>query len=107
MDIAQAIPCGLILNELVSNALKHAFPAGYVGEGLIEISLRENGGGSVTMKVRDNGVGMKDGDGSGAGRTLGLQLLTLLAEGQLKGTIERTVGNGTAYVITIPPGEKP
>ncbi|HDP80239.1 MAG TPA: PAS domain S-box protein [Spirochaetes bacterium] len=107
MDITQAIPCGLILNELVSNALKHAFPAGYEGEGLIEISLRENGGGSTTMTVRDNGVGMKDGDGSGAGTTLGLQLLTLLAEGQLKGTIERTVENGTAYVIQIPPAGGP
>ena len=51
-----AIPCGLILTELISNALKHAFPAGQPGE--VHVELRAPNGQEVTMVVRDTGVGL-------------------------------------------------
>jgi two-component sensor histidine kinase len=93
-----AIPCGLIINELVSNSLKHAFPAGREGE--IRIELRADDEGKCILMVSDNGVSFPEGlDFRDAG-TLGLQLVNTLVS-QLEGTIELDRSRGMAFKITF------
>jgi len=94
-----AIPCGLILTELLANALKHAFPAG--GPGAIEVTLQADRLGSCVLNVRDDGVGFPAGLDLRQADSLGLQLVCLLIE-QLNGTIEMTSGHGTHWRLTFP-----
>jgi two-component sensor histidine kinase len=97
LGIDAAVPCGLILNELVSNSLKHAFPDGRAGE--IRIGLSSDNG-KFTLMVSDNGVGFpKDLDLRNT-QSLGLQLVNTLVE-QLEGTIELDRSGGTAFEITF------
>ena len=101
LDIEQAIPCGLIINELVSNSLKYAFPEERGGR--IEISLfagRTNGSATVTMMVRDDGIGISEGIDYLKTSSLGLQLVTSLTK-QLNGSIELNRENGTAFKIVF------
>ena len=98
LGIDMAVPCGLILNELVSNSLKHAFPGGREGE--IRIELRSDDDGQFTLMVSDNGVGIpKDLDFRNT-ESLGLQLVDTLVN-QLEGTIELDRSGGTAFEITF------
>ncbi|MBN2875753.1 MAG: sensor histidine kinase, partial [Spirochaetales bacterium] len=102
LNVTSSIPCGLILNELIANAIKYAFPAGEQGE--IRISLSKTGTGLVHMELSDDGVGLPRPfeelcDSEGA--SLGLVLVRLLVD-QLEGTIEATVGQGTTYRIDFP-----
>jgi PAS domain S-box-containing protein len=93
-----AIPCGLIINELVSNSLKHAFPDGKEGEILIE--LRSDNDNKFTLIVSDNGVGFpKDLDFRNS-ETMGLQLVITLVK-QLKGTIKLDRSAGTTFKISF------
>jgi two-component sensor histidine kinase len=85
LTIDTAISCGLIIHELVSNCLKHAFPEGR--KGRIDIRLRAESG-SFRLTVRDNGVGFPEPAGGGRGTTLGLRLVGILAE-QIGGTVRR------------------
>lgn len=97
LDIDKAIPCGLILNELVSNALKHAFPEGH-GEILLELEEVKD---QVRIVVQDNGRGFPEE--ANLRRGLGLELVEMLTE-QLDGRITRTKGadnTGTRYLITF------
>jgi PAS domain S-box-containing protein len=98
LDIDIAIPCGLIINELVSNALKHAFPD---KKGEITVSLRSNNE-NIELIVRDNGVGIPEDVDFRKTETLGLSLVSILAEGQLDGKITVTRDGGTAFYITFP-----
>lgn len=98
LDIATAIPCGLVINELVTNALKHAFPMGTKGE--ITIAARPVGGDRLELTVRDNGVGFPEGFDLANAGTLGLQLVRTLIE-PLRGTIELRREGGTAFTIRI------
>lgn len=98
LDVNAAIPCGLILNELVLNAIKHAFPDERKGE--ITVELHENEGGSVRLTVRDNGVGLPEGIDIEHTDTLGLQIVALLA-GQLDGRIEICRDGGTAFTLSF------
>lgn len=83
--IDTAIPCGLVLNELFSNALKHAFPGERSGE--IRVRLSHTGDGEVCLMVADNGVGIPPGfDFRNNGR-LGLQNIFVLVENQLLGEV--------------------
>jgi len=92
----QAIPCGLILNELVSNALKHAFPAGR--EGTIRISLRRAGRGRLTLSIGDDGIGIPADFRWEESRSLGLQVVhTLVA--QLHADLEVKGEGGTTYCL--------
>jgi two-component sensor histidine kinase len=101
LDINTAIPCGLIINELVSNALKYAFPGGREGE--IRIGLSSDEGDKLTMLVQDNGIGFpKDMDFRNT-ESLGMQLVITLVE-QMEGTIELERKEGTTFTITF---EKP
>jgi two-component sensor histidine kinase len=98
LDIDAAVPCGLILNELVSNTLKHAFPDGRPGE--IHLDLRSEPG-LTTLRVRDTGVGFPDGLDVRQAESLGLQLVGMLTE-QLGGTIDLSRAEGTTVTLTFP-----
>jgi PAS domain S-box-containing protein len=99
LPINAAAPCGLIMNELISNALKHAFP--HDREGTIKIHLASENGDHVLLSVRDDGVGIpEDVDVEGA-TTLGLQLVTLLVE-QLAGELEIQRANPTLFSVRFP-----
>ncbi len=95
LDIDKAVPCGLIVNELVSNALKYAFRDGRTGE--ITISLVRDSG-SYVLTVGDNGAGLPPGLDFRNTPSLGLQLVNTLV-GQLEGAIELLPGAGTTFRI--------
>ncbi len=97
-SLERAIPIGLILNELVTNALKHAFP----GEraGTVRISLRLTGGGGALLEVADDGVGLPAGIECGTAATLGLQLVSMLAR-QLDGQLSCERAGGTLVRLTF------
>lgn len=92
MGIDTAIPVGLIINELVTNSLKHAFPAGNEG-GIIEISFRKEGE-LLTLKIADNGIGLPERRKIETKKSLGLQLVSNLVN-QLDGTMMVSGENGT------------
>jgi two-component sensor histidine kinase len=98
LGIDTAIPCGLIINELVSNSLKHAFPAGRPGE--IRIDLRSDGAGRFVLTIADNGVGCPGPIDFGRTESLGLQLVNALAN-QLGATLEASQRGGTSFTITF------
>ncbi|MGB6475203.1 MAG: sensor histidine kinase [Candidatus Sulfotelmatobacter sp.] len=85
MDADLAIPCGLILNELISNALKHGFPNSARGE--VKVTLRSEGDGKCTLCVEDSGVGIPADLEANADKSLGLRLVRSLAQ-QIRGTFE-------------------
>ncbi|MBN2290576.1 MAG: PAS domain S-box protein [Candidatus Glassbacteria bacterium] len=99
LGINSAIPCGLVLNELISNSLKHAFPKGRKGE--IKVSLHATGDQDIELVVSDNGIGMPKGRDSGRMESIGLLLVTGLVENQLQGEIEFSGKGGTEVRITF------
>jgi len=104
MDINTAIPCGLIINELVSNSLKHAFPEdkgwSEKGEtkGQIYIKLTSHKKNNFTLIIRDNGVGFPEGLDFRSTQSLGLQLVNTLVE-QLEGSIKLLQKDETSFKI--------
>ncbi|MEN6610231.1 MAG: PAS domain S-box protein [Methanoregulaceae archaeon] len=103
LDIHQAIPLGLILNELVSNAFKYAFPGNRKGEIGIYGSFS---GDHITIAIQDSGVGFPERFDWKNASTLGLHLVITLVE-QLRGTITYTPGRGgTTFEISIPVQEQ-
>ena len=102
LSIDSAVPCGLILNELISNALKHAFPDG--ASGTVEVVLeREPDSDHCLLRVRDDGVGIADIDSRlDNPTTLGMRLIPSLTR-QLDGEFElRNRERGTEATLTIP-----
>jgi two-component sensor histidine kinase len=99
LEVNTVIPYGLLLNELLSNALKHAFPGGRAGE--IRIALRQEPPGTCRLSVSDTGIGLPQALDFRHTNSLGLQLVCLLTE-QLDGNIELELGGGTAFTITLP-----
>lgn len=99
LGIDTAIPCGLIINELLTNALKYAFPDGR--EGLIGITVKrdETMENAYMLTVKDNGIGLPEGYDFRDSKSLGLLLVTSLAEHQLQGSLKVTRENGTAFHI--------
>lgn len=87
------IPCGLIINELVSNCLKHAFPH---GEGEINVTLHTCGEHEIELAVTDNGIGIPDNIDFKSTKSLGLCLVAILAEDQLNGEIKLDKNEKTA-----------
>jgi two-component sensor histidine kinase len=96
LDIAQAVPLGLILNEAITNALKYAFEGR--GAGKIMVSFSEERKGLYTMKVADNGVGLPDNLDAKTHNSLGMNLMRGLSE-QLQGHFE--IANNGGTVITV------
>jgi two-component sensor histidine kinase len=98
LTMDQMIPCGLILNELLTNSLKYAFPGGRAGE--ILVSLRRRQGEIVTMAVVDNGVGLAPGMCSERPESLGMRIVEILT-GQLGGTFVQQSANGVSSTMTF------
>jgi len=99
LPLDSAVPCGLILHELLSNALKHAFPDGQAGA--ITLDLHATPDQHVTLRVIDTGVGMPEGFDVGQTDSVGLQLVCALTE-QLGGTISVARHGGTTFTLTFP-----
>jgi PAS domain S-box-containing protein len=100
MHIDRAIPCGLILNELVTNALKYAFPESRGGRGLLTVVLKREGDRAV-LTVSDDGVGLPADGAAGRRPTLGLTLVEVLAQ-QLAGEFNIAGGPGTSAELRFP-----
>ena len=100
LEIDQAIPCGLLVNELVSNALKHAFPDGRSGELWVLLEKLADGTG-WHLRVADNGVGLPPAHDWQASRSMGLRLVNLWATHQLGGALNVRGDSGTTYTITF------
>jgi two-component sensor histidine kinase/HAMP domain-containing protein len=98
LPVDTAIPCGLILNELAGNALKHAFKGRSDGEVLV--SLRKTAEGLACLKVRDNGAGLPEGFEWRQAHSLGLRLVQMLA-GQLHAAVEVSSNEGTEFSVVI------
>lgn len=99
LDIQQAIPCGLIINELVTNALKHAFPDKKPGE--VMVSLKRTGEECLEIAVRDQGIGLPELVVPGLTGSLGLQIVFDLIR-QMDGKLEIERKNGTGFRILVP-----
>jgi len=99
LNVDSAIPCGMIINELVTNSLKYAFPGNR--KGLITISLTENEKG-LQLTVGDDGVGIPEGVSLANNSTLGIKLVSNLVRDQLGGILEIDRRHGTAYQINFP-----
>jgi len=100
LGMDEAVPCGLIVNELISNSLKHAFPEGMAGDVSIRCRIDD---GRVVITVSDNGVGLPTGLDVTNAETLGLQLVCMLTE-QLRGTLSMDGEQGGASVKISFPG---
>ena len=97
LELDYAIPCGLIINELVSNCLKYAFPDEREGE--IQIVLQEINENEMELTVSDNGTGLPEEVDFGTTESLGLNLVKVLTEHQLGGRIELNRSEGTSFSI--------
>jgi PAS domain S-box-containing protein len=95
LDIERAIPCGLIVSELVTNAMKYAFSDYH--DGIITVALASNNDHYI-LSVKDNGKGIPDGFDFHKSESLGFMLVNALVQ-QLRGTIERENTKGTSFVI--------
>jgi len=99
LGMRQAIPCGLILNELVTNALKYAFEKEGAGEILVTLSCDRND--LVKLTVADDGGGLPPGFDWRESPSLGLRIVDILSR-QIDGTVEQATGNGTTFSLTFP-----
>jgi predicted ATPase len=98
LDMSRAVTCGLIINELVSNALKHAFPGGRPGRVWIELAADDQ---RATLVVGDDGRGLPAGFDLATTGSLGLQLISDLTA-QLHGTVALGPPPGTSFTIAFP-----
>lgn len=99
LPVDTVISCGLIINELVSNAIKHAFPSGQLGGVLIHFAVVPND--RYTLTVQDNGIGFPRDLELDCSPSLGLRLVRALTH-KLRGTIELERNPGTRFQITFP-----
>jgi two-component sensor histidine kinase len=109
LSIDRAVPCGLLLNELITNSLIHAFPEhiyGHDKEPIISISLHKtpDQGNTLTLKVEDNGIGMSTSSNTSTGiqshDSLGLKLVRILSD-QLEADLRIDSDSGTRFHITF------
>ncbi len=98
-DLENAIPCGLVINELVSNSLKYAFPGDRKGE--VQVILNSINKKDLELIIKDNGIGLSKNFDFDNIETLGLSLTRTIVEHQLDGEIEIDRTNGTAFCITF------
>jgi len=98
LNLDTIVPVGLIINELVSNALKYAFPDGREGEIRVSLSRRKDG--TLSLRVSDNGIGLPDEVDIGRSRSLGMLLVKSFVDG-LSGTIKVDRKSGTGITITF------
>ncbi len=98
LNIETVTPCGLIVNELISNVFEHAFPHGKTGEVWLRVHQHSNR--QITVQVQDDGVGFPESIDFRNTESFGLQLVCLLAE-QLEGNLEIIRHNGTTFNLTF------
>jgi two-component sensor histidine kinase/PAS domain-containing protein len=103
LGIDVAIPCGLIINELVSNSFKHAFPDGRRGEIMVRLHIEAEG--RIVLSVGDDGIGLPPGADYQQSNTLGTKLVTGLAK-QIAGTLEVKSDHGTMVQVSFIDAEK-
>lgn len=99
LDINRAIPCGLIVNEVVTNSLKYAFPE--ERKGRIQIDLNKNNDVLFELVIQDDGVGLPHSFVEGTSESLGMQLVRVLTE-QIDGELKVDGSNGVCYQIRFP-----
>ncbi len=99
LSVDSAIPCGLIVNELISNALKYAFPDNRQGELIVR--LREADAGRIEMSIEDDGIGFPQKLDFRNTESLGMQLVHSLAR-QLSGTLDLDRDHGTKFTLRFP-----
>ena len=97
ISIDTAIPCGLVINEIISNSLKYAFPDNKDGEIKIDIHSPDKEG--TELRICDNGIGMPKDFNPKNMKTLGMQIIFSLIEGQLQGKVDINLKNGVEYLI--------
>ena len=100
LDIDTAVPCGLLVNEIISNSLKHAFPDRE--KGLIEIELIVDEDNYYNLTISDDGVGLPAGLNPETSDSLGLKLINTLAR-QLGSELKIDVNHGTKYSLRFQP----
>ncbi|MES2486078.1 MAG: histidine kinase dimerization/phosphoacceptor domain -containing protein [Bacteroidota bacterium] len=98
LDVAQAVPLGLILNEAISNAIKYAFPNGQKGQ--VAIALKNTGGENYQLTIADDGIGLPDGFEDQERESLGMNLMMGLTN-QLDGNFKLQNNNGLTIIITF------
>jgi two-component sensor histidine kinase len=98
LSMTSAIPCGLIVNEVLTNALKYAFPDNKEGELRIKLGIENN---NVKLLLADDGVGIPESINLDNTDTLGMKLIQILTD-QLNGTIELDRKGGTRYNLRFP-----
>ncbi len=98
--IDTAVPFGIVLNELVSNSLRHGFPGG--AGGTITISLTAQGNGHIRFEYADNGAGVPAGFDFRGQMTFGLPMVYTIVEKQMKGAVEFTARYGISCVMEFP-----
>lgn len=100
LDISQAVPVGLILNEAITNAIKYAFPKNK--NGLISVSLERTEDENLRLIIKDNGIGLLKGFNPSQSKSLGMQLMQTLSE-QLDGNVWIESQNGTIIKVIFKP----
>jgi len=98
MPLDTGIPCGLIINELLSNSFKYAFPE--KNSGVIKIQFKNIGQNNYEMEVSDNGVGINGGIDIENTKSLGMKIVTKLVQ-QIEGNLKYDFSNGTKFKITF------
>ncbi|HDP79391.1 MAG TPA: sensor histidine kinase [Spirochaetes bacterium] len=102
LPLDTAIPCAMIINEIIMNSFKHAFPDGR--EGRVEISLKCGDAGRYVLTVGDDGVGLPEGPESDD-TALGMQMIRALTE-QLGGRLSISSERGTVIAVDFPRGRQ-
>jgi two-component sensor histidine kinase len=103
LELDDALPCGLLISEVVSNSLKHGFPEGREGE--VRILLRPQSAGTVSLVLSDNGAGLPPGLDWTTSRSLGLRLVRALAL-QLRASLDIRSQGGTEVNLVFTPTHK-
>lgn len=99
ISIDKAMPLGLAVNEIITNAIQHAFPNNR--RGVIQIKLSQDNKGNVQLNIGDSGIGMNKDIDPQKSESLGLQIIGSLIDKQVKGTYTVVIGVGTTYMITF------
>ncbi|MBF0475017.1 MAG: PAS domain S-box protein [Deltaproteobacteria bacterium] len=103
LEIDQAIPCALVLNELITNVYKHAFRG--KDQGTIEVAISTEADDLVQVRVKDDGVGLPPDFDPAKPKSLGFELIRGLVR-QLRGTLTINICGGTEMIVRFPPRSK-
>ncbi|MFH1240881.1 MAG: sensor histidine kinase [Pseudomonadota bacterium] len=101
LSLTQAVPCALVLNELISNVYKHAYKEGE--KGTLEVHMEQSANGKICIRVKDHGIGIPEEIDIDQTQSLGLKLTRNLVIHQLKGQMQVNRNNGTEVVVEFRP----